>query len=217
MKKILEDHLGGQFEFTVETDGESGEQVTVGFLRRMNHQCKINNYISLYFLFAHLTLNPSPTKPEFLVFRLLLLMSMIDGSNRTREEPYDWVIFLGGTNDIAWGKSIDDIYSSILGITNIPLENGARLLIMTVPECHAKIQRLNDKRDKLNSLIKGDTRDDVFVMDLKEQVPYHAMEVAERRLIWDDGLHFTEKGYERVGTLVAVRLVEILKGETSSK
>lgn len=35
----------------------------------------------------------------------------------------------------------------------------------------------------------------------------------ERDEIWDDGLHFTPAGYERVGRLVAERLIEILRGD----
>ncbi len=35
----------------------------------------------------------------------------------------------------------------------------------------------------------------------------------ERAKIWDDGLHFTTEGYERLGNLLAKKLVQILKGE----
>jgi len=39
----------------------------------------------------------------------------------------------------------------------------------------------------------------------------------ERDEIWDDGLHFTEEGYERVGLLVGRRLQGIIeRGEGRS-
>lgn len=38
------------------------------------------------------------------------------------------------------------------------------------------------------------------------------MEEKERDLIWDDGLHFTEEGYERIGELIGRRLLGILEG-----
>ena len=38
------------------------------------------------------------------------------------------------------------------------------------------------------------------------------MDEEERKEIWDDGLHFSENGYERLGKLVAERLVGILEG-----
>jgi len=34
----------------------------------------------------------------------------------------------------------------------------------------------------------------------------------ERNEIWDDGLHLTPKGYERMGELVADRLIELIRG-----
>ncbi len=39
------------------------------------------------------------------------------------------------------------------------------------------------------------------------------MPEAERAVVWDDGLHFTPKGYKRVGNLLAERLLQIMKGD----
>jgi lysophospholipase L1-like esterase len=49
-----------------------------------------------------------------------------------------------------------------------------------------------------------------YVLDLHAKIPYHSMEETEREEIWDDGLHFTPKGYERMGGFVAERLIEII-------
>jgi len=37
----------------------------------------------------------------------------------------------------------------------------------------------------------------------------------ERKEIWDDGLHFTPKGYERIGNLVAEKLFDVLSSKKS--
>jgi len=37
------------------------------------------------------------------------------------------------------------------------------------------------------------------------------MDEAEKREIWDDGLHLTSKGYERMGEMIADRLIEIIE------
>lgn len=50
------------------------------------------------------------------------------------------------------------------------------------------------------------------MFDLHKAMPYHSLDAKERREIWDDGLHFTPKGYERIGQLVAARLGEIIGG-----
>lgn len=84
-----------------------------------------------------------------------------DGGSRTRECPYDWVIFLGGTNDLAYSIAPTKIYDEIVAITNLPLATGARVLLMTVPECGAKSEKLNQRRDTLNELLKGDGREGV--------------------------------------------------------
>lgn len=84
-----------------------------------------------------------------------------DGASRNRECPYDWVVFLGGTNDIAYSIAPTKIYDEIVAITNLPLATGARVLLMTVPECAAKSEKLDRRRDELNGLLKGDGRSGV--------------------------------------------------------
>lgn len=56
--------------------------------------------------------------------------------------------------------------------------------------------------------------EDRYVLDLHAKMPYHDMPLEERAEMWDDGLHFTPAGYERIGEMVAERLLEILKGES---
>jgi lysophospholipase L1-like esterase len=56
-----------------------------------------------------------------------------------------------------------------------------------------------------------------YIFDLKAAIPYHSMPEAEREEIWDDGLHFTPKGYERMGELVAARLFEIIEAEKAAE
>jgi hypothetical protein len=77
-----------------------------------------------------------------------------DPSKRLEQGNFDWVIFLGGTNDLGWGKSPAEIFSAIKSITSLPLENGAKVLLMTVPECGVKRKSLDQKRDELNGFIK---------------------------------------------------------------
>jgi len=43
------------------------------------------------------------------------------------------------------------------------------------------------------------------------------MEESEREEIWDDGLHFTSQGYERMGEMIAERLIEIIEAEKEGK
>ena len=79
----------------------------------------------------------------------------------TKHLPYKLIIFLGGTNDLGWGKSPSEIYSAIEQTTSIPLEAGAKVLLLTVPECAAKNKGLDRRRMELNQLIWEDERDGV--------------------------------------------------------
>ncbi|PVH72044.1 GDSL-like Lipase/Acylhydrolase [Cadophora sp. DSE1049] len=141
-------------------------------------------------------------------------MEGLYGATRTRERPYDWIIFLGGTNDLAYSISPTKIHDEIKAITALPLETGAKVLMLTVPECGVKNAKLDERRDELNGLISGDGREGVHTLDLHALIPYHSMPSAERDDIWDDGLHFTPQGYERVGLMVARRLLELLGSES---
>ncbi|KAL5320392.1 hypothetical protein ACEPPN_011193 [Leptodophora sp. 'Broadleaf-Isolate-01'] len=173
-KEVLEEQLGHEWSFDVDTDGVSGQLVTAGFMRRMDK------------LYA------SPNTPP---------------------RPYDWVVFLGGTNDLAYSISTTKIHDEIKAITALPLETGAKVLMLTVPECGVKNEKLDNRRNELNKLIREDAREGVYTLDLNTLVPYHSMSEGDRDEIWDDGLHFTPAGYERVGLLVAERLIELLGGQ----
>ena len=123
------------------------------------------------------------------------------------------MLILGGTNDIGWGKPADVIYDALVRVSDIPLSKGAKVLLFTVPETAYRSPGFDARRDEVNRLIKADARDGVFVFDLHKKIPYHSIDEKERKEIWDDGLHFTSKGYERMGELVAERLFELLDAE----
>jgi lysophospholipase L1-like esterase len=41
-------------------------------------------------------------------------------------------------------------------------------------------------------------------------MPYHSLSKEERKVVWDDGLHFTAEGYRRIGEMVGKMLAGIL-------
>ena len=85
----------------------------------------------------------------------------IDSTSTSDQPLYNYTIFLGGTNDLGWGKPVPEIWSSIKDITAIALLHGSRVLLMTVPECAVKSENLDKKRDELNACIKEDRREGV--------------------------------------------------------
>lgn len=53
------------------------------------------------------------------------------------------------------------------------------------------------------------------VFDLHDAIPYWSMPEEERRRIWTDGLHFTDEGYDRMGTLVGGELHRLMSSSES--
>lgn len=56
-----------------------------------------------------------------------------------------------------------------------------------------------------------------YTFDLHDSVPNRNMSDKERKEYWDDGIHWTPKGYDLVGSRIAERLIEILKSEESDQ
>lgn len=124
---------------------------------------------------------------------------------------YDWVILLGGTNDLGAGESPSKIFTCLQKVQNIALSQGAKILNMTVPEEALRNKDLNSRRDELNQSIREECDDEtIFLFDLNKKIPYHSLPAEERDRIWDDGVHFTPAGYDLMGEYLAERLVQII-------
>lgn len=140
--------------------------------------------------------------------------SMINRFRRHLEKspPYDWIIILGGTNDLFDPKSAKEIFQSGLQpMYELALQNAkTRLMVMTVFETaiHAPQNPHDAERQALNTMIRdyvANTKhsDRVYLVDLDRQIPYHSItDAAARDQIWDDGVHLTPDGYDRMATLI---------------
>ncbi|KAL1973850.1 hypothetical protein VTN31DRAFT_5410 [Thermomyces dupontii] len=126
---------------------------------------------------------------------------------------YDWVIVLGGTNDLPSGMfSPESIYNDLRNAWKIALDHNetAQVLALTIPECGVKSANLDKRRDTVNSFILAHKENRFHTFDLKTEFPYHSLDQKERERLWADTVHFTAEGYDRVGGLIADRLIGIL-------
>lgn len=76
----------------------------------------------------------------------------------TATPPYDWVIVLGGTNDLAFSIDVEKVFEAMRTVWEMPLRRGCKVLAMTVPEAGVKgsaRERARLKREKLNDMIRG--------------------------------------------------------------
>jgi lysophospholipase L1-like esterase len=51
----------------------------------------------------------------------------------------------------------------------------------------------------------------VYILDLEKQMNWFAMSDAQRKSLFDDGLHFTEYGYSVLGGYIADGLRKVMK------
>ncbi|KAG2497738.1 hypothetical protein HYH03_004471 [Edaphochlamys debaryana] len=128
-----------------------------------------------------------------------------------------WVVLLGGINDIAMGTKAADVYAAHRQLYEQCRQHGAKVLVMTVMETVQSRASYNDERSKLNALIRGAPQEypHVRVFDLEKAMPYPAESDVEGNSLWDDGLHLTAKGYDRMGRVIYEALKPLLEGATA--
>jgi lysophospholipase L1-like esterase len=134
--------------------------------------------------------------------------------NLLKKSTYDWIIILGGTNDLGWGKSADQIfneglklmYDMVLQRTN----NKTKLVAMTVIErgFYSPQDVHDQQRQNLNKMISNyvenfpdQTR--ICLVDLDKLIPFHSIQdINQRNSIWDDMIHLTPAGYDQMAYFI---------------
>ncbi|KAH6670089.1 SGNH hydrolase-type esterase domain-containing protein [Halenospora varia] len=124
--------------------------------------------------------------------------------------PYDFAVVLGGTNDICVGRPAPDIYNALKLVWEIPLSHETEVLALTIteitpePEPAGRIDRLN------SAIMNHEGGHHYHTLDLHNVVPWKTATPAQRKEIWDDGIHFTPKGYDLIGNVIAGRIIDLV-------
>ncbi|KAI9171512.1 Esterase, SGNH hydrolase-type [Paramyrothecium foliicola] len=126
---------------------------------------------------------------------------------------FDWVIVLGGTNDLAYGIQPDKIFAALEAVWDIPLSRNSKVLALTVPECLSRNASVNARRAELNEMILSHQANNYHAFNLRVKIPYHSLSEADQEKYWDDGLHMTPAGYKWMGGFIGDELVELLSVE----
>ena len=138
---------------------------------------------------------------------------------------YDWILILGGTNDILHVKNFADdqeflnqlenvwqprITKDIEKLHDIAYKFGAHTMLLTVPENAIEAwpdykpllkmrQRINESLRKFAAASKGKT----VLCDIAKKMPRHSLGPLQEAAVWDDHLHMTPEGYTKMAGLVA--------------
>jgi lysophospholipase L1-like esterase len=127
----------------------------------------------------------------------------------THGQKYSIVCILGGTNDLALYtvQNATTIFSRLRNLYETVLNNGAKLLIISIPESEFKDPQYVQLRHDVNVLIteyymKHKAEGRVKYLDLEAKIPFNITTKAPTSLWSFDGLHMTALGYDRFGALV---------------
>mmetsp|Transcript_2537 Transcript_2537/g.6748 ORF Transcript_2537/g.6748 Transcript_2537/m.6748 type:complete len:223 (+) Transcript_2537:99-767(+) len=120
--------------------------------------------------------------------------------NATARE-YGFVVLLAGTNDLGMGSSRDAMVGGLEAMYELALGKAEHLVVLTIPDAAFGGERYLERRKEVNEWIKGFAEEHARVscVDLETEIQYGHVIGKE---MFDDGLHFSEKGYWKMGELV---------------
>ncbi|KAJ5548555.1 hypothetical protein N7513_005789 [Penicillium frequentans] len=195
-----------------------GNSLTAGFysygLEYNPYAIKLKEHLEHEFLGLEV-LTTVAGQPGDLVCRPGAFLSRIE--MKCDNSHYDWVIFLGGTNDLGYGFDSEKIYAGLQDSWDVVLRSGAKVLSLTIPECQARVKNLDLRRSALNKLILDHKAERYYAFDLCSKIPYHGSTEQFIEEIFDDGLHLTAKGYDLMGQVIGEHLAGILKEESDGQ
>jgi lysophospholipase L1-like esterase len=136
------------------------------------------------------------------------LLAATQKSNR----PFTHCVILAGTNDLCAAASGETIADALRILHATARKHGCVTLGVTIPE-HGWEQRkgcssITETRLAANAAL-GTMVEPGRLVELAEALPQFGVSAEIRKMYWDDHLHFTFAGYERLSALV----LEALRGE----
>lgn len=139
------------------------------------------------------------------------LDTLLNGKDARR---YDWVLILGGTNDLAFRKSAETIFNEGLQkMYDMVLQSNdqtTRLAVITVIDngYYTREDPRDRQRQILNELIRQYARQSeqtkrICLIDFDEEISFHRVQnIDERQVLWDDQIHLTARGYDRMAEII---------------
>eukprot|EP01080_Neovahlkampfia_damariscottae_P000284 gene284-6699_t len=122
-----------------------------------------------------------------------------------QKNQFQVAIILGGTNDLAYKLSAEQIFENLKKIHELCFSQGVMMTIcVTIPEnvVDFDYEEYNERKRKTNDLLREYVKQNqqkMVLCDLYSKIPYSSTTEEERKELWDDNLHFTPKGYDKMG------------------
>lgn len=150
---------------------------------------------------------------EFVVDQMTTRLPQLLKENKR----YDLVIILGGTNDLSEASFGDErkIFDGLKLLHDLTKEYGAKSVAVTLPETDFYYKDLasngtsyvKETGEKVRILLNEKLREyatqtNTCLCDLAKELPQTSLTAEELDKFWDDGLHFTAAGYERMAQIL---------------
>lgn len=128
-----------------------------------------------------------------------------------RDGPFDLVIILGGTNDLglSLNKDGEPLFRRLRSLHELALRYSPLSVAVTIPEtgyeAMDRFTAVKKKRLQVNALLKKYVKDcggKMILSDLSAKLPRESLSHEDRRKFWEDDLHFTPAGYDRMGEII---------------
>jgi lysophospholipase L1-like esterase len=120
-------------------------------------------------------------------------------------EP-NYVIVLGGTNDLGWGIPVTKIFNNLKIMFHLAITNHIQPLGCTVPSLLGRDEGI-PPRLKLNEMIKKYCQTQGILCADLFQSTANGFTKRLRKDYSDDGLHLTSKGYQKMAETVFSTLI----------
>ena len=129
----------------------------------------------------------------------------------SKESPFNFAIILGGTNDLASLSAAKKagLFENIKTLHEMAHENGVKTCALTIPNASFDVlpsfaEYVNYK-EEVNEKIKefaAKNSDMICLCDLSSKLPMFGVSDEHLSKYWDDDLHFTPQGYDRMAELI---------------
>ncbi|MFO8018332.1 MAG: GDSL-type esterase/lipase family protein [Promethearchaeia archaeon] len=139
-------------------------------------------------------------------------LSRVDSDLINLEPEPDYSIILGGTNDLGWGISLENILQNVQDLHDISRQQRIPSMGGTIPPILDDISSpdYHSRKMEMNELLTSYyEKNDIPFADL-----YHGMADEEGNLkeeyAYADGLHFSVEGYKQMGKVIFKDLIKDL-------
>ncbi len=126
----------------------------------------------------------------------------------TPEKP-DYVVIMGGLNDLFTRLPSDDVYRNLVQLTQMSREIGSEpILLSTTPVAGA--HDFNSRIKDLNDRVRGYcVENDVCFIDIFSELSDDGVLA---RGFSNDGVHLSDGGYKKIISIMAPLLLELIEG-----